>query len=103
MTGAWGLHAATDLRAVEDPTGRTLGVAWGRPLMVRGRDPNDRTLEAAWGRPPMLRGRVRDDDPTVGSWGGCSAVEELVGANPTGETLEAVSGPTGCLLSAPPW
>ena len=29
MTGAWGWHAAADLRAVEDPTGRTLGAAWG--------------------------------------------------------------------------
>ena len=67
MTGAWGWHAAADLRAVEDPTGRT--------------------LEAAWGRPPMVRGRVRDGDPTVGSWGGCLAVEELVGIAPTGETL----------------
>ena len=103
MTGAWGLHAAADLRAVEDPTGRTLGVAWGRPPMVRGRDPNDRTLEAAWGRPPMVRGRIRYGDPMVGSWGGCLAIEELVGVGPTGETLRALSGPMGCLLIGPPW
>jgi hypothetical protein len=69
-----------------------------------GENPSGRTSGAVWGRPPMLSGRVRDGDPTVvGSWGGCLTVEELVGVDPTGEALEAVDGPTGCLVGGPPW
>ena len=51
----------------------------------------------------MLSGLVRNGNPTVGSSDGCLTVKDLVGADPTGETLGAVDGLTGCLVGAPPW